>query len=551
MIYIERTIEIKKNNAKIEEPIILYKGDRNIEIQFTIENNPFKYRSGVDLTYGQLVIKRPEADPIFSDVAKLSNSKVLFVVSGDMIDDLTELGNYDFQIRLINSDKTSRGTLPPVFAGIIIKAPVCEEEGVNYSVAGYAKAATGEVLDVFDDEGNYIKTTWSNGDIITDSKLNKIEDALYEINNDDVDLSGYATETYVNDAIDNIDIPEVDLSNYYTETEINGLLSGKADKNHIHDNYANKEHTHDGYLTAIPNEYITETELNSKGYLTEHQSLEGYATKDHTHNEYITETELNSKGYATETFVTNKIAEAQLDGGDMDLSDYATKTYVDEAIETIELTPGPQGEKGDTGAAFTYDMFTPEQLEALRGPKGEQGVQGEQGPKGDTGEQGPPGEKGADGAQGIQGNRGNSVLKITSTPENYNGGVVPNSTHKIPLDTVLSEAKVDSVQVGDTILSGCYTYLVSTIYYNNAYLKSEVSIQGPQGVQGIQGPKGDTGEQGPQGEQGIQGPQGEPGIPGPKGDKGDSILTIAVLTQSEYDALETKDDNTFYAIKES
>lgn len=273
MIYIERTIEIKKNNAKIEEPIILYKGDRNIEIQFTIENNPFKYRSGVDLTYGQLVIKRPEADPIFSDVAKLSNSKVLFVVTGDMIDDLTELGNYDFQIRLINSDKTSRGTLPPVFAGIIIKAPVCEEEGVNYSVAGYSKAATGEVLDVFDDEGNYIKTTWSNGDIITDSKLNKIEDALYEINNDDVDLSGYAT----------------------------------------------KEHTHTGYLTTVPSEYITEAELNSKGYLTEHQSLEGYAT---------------------ETFVTNKIAEAQLDGGDVDLSGYATKTYVDDMLGDIETLLG-------------------------------------------------------------------------------------------------------------------------------------------------------------------------------------------------------------------
>ena len=273
MIYIERTIEIKKNNAKIEEPIILYKGDRNIEIQFTIENNPFKYKSGVDLTYGQLVIKRPEADPIFSDVAKLSNGKVLFVVSGDMIDDLTELGNYDFQIRLINSDKTSRGTLPPVFAGIIIKAPVCEEEGVNYSVVNYSKAFSGETLEVFDENGDYIKTTWISGDIITDSKLNKIEDALYEINNDEVDLSGYAT----------------------------------------------KEHTHTGYLTTVPSEYITETELNSKGYLTEHQSL---------------------KGYATETYVTNKIAEAQLDGGDIDLSSYATKTYVDNMLGDIESLLG-------------------------------------------------------------------------------------------------------------------------------------------------------------------------------------------------------------------
>ena len=180
-----------------------------------------------------------------------------------MIDDLTELGNYDFQIRLINSDKTSRGTLPPVFAGIIIKAPVCEEEGVNYSVVNYSKAATGETLDVFDENGDYIKTTWISGDIITDSRLNKIEDALYEINNDEVDLSGYAT----------------------------------------------KEHTHTGYLTTVPSEYITETELNSKGY-------------------------------ATETFVTNKIAEAQLDGGDVDLSGYATKTYVDDMLGDIETLLG-------------------------------------------------------------------------------------------------------------------------------------------------------------------------------------------------------------------
>ena len=34
------------------------------------------------------------------------------------------------------------------------------------------------------------------------------------------------------------------------------------------------------YLSYIPEEYITETELNAKGYLTEHQDLSAYATKD-------------------------------------------------------------------------------------------------------------------------------------------------------------------------------------------------------------------------------------------------------------------------------
>lgn len=183
MIYIERTINISDNSASIEEPVILYKGDRNIEVQFIINNSPFKYRTGIDLTYGQLVIKRPNTDPIFSEPAKLSSGKVLFVITGEMIDDLIELGDYDFQIRLLNADKTSRATLPPVSAGILIKEPVCEEDGVNYASVNYTKAATGETLDVFDDNGDYIRTDWANGDLITDSKLNKIEAALYEINN--------------------------------------------------------------------------------------------------------------------------------------------------------------------------------------------------------------------------------------------------------------------------------------------------------------------------------------------------------------------------------
>lgn len=38
--------------------------------------------------------------------------------------------------------------------------------------------------------------------------------------------------------------------------------------------------------------------------------------------------------------------------------------------------PGPKGEPGKDGKPFTYDMFTQEQLEALKGPRGEQGPPG-------------------------------------------------------------------------------------------------------------------------------------------------------------------------------
>lgn len=56
-----------------------------------------------------------------------------------------------------------------------------------------------------------------------------------------------------------------------------------------------------GYLTSVPSEYVTETELNAKGYLTQHQDLSGYAKKATTLAGYgITDAaskqELNSYG---------------------------------------------------------------------------------------------------------------------------------------------------------------------------------------------------------------------------------------------------------------
>ena len=214
MIYIERIITIAKGDASMDEQIVLYKGDKNVEIQFTIKNNPFRQKNGLMPTYGQLVINR-EAGPIFSEVAQVINNRVLFIVTGDMIDGIEECGDYNFQIRLFNEDKTSRVTLPPINAGILIEEPICEEEGVNAATVNYSRTTTeeeAEALDVFDEEGNYNKTIWVDGDLITDLRLNKIEDALYEINvksNEEVDLTNYATKD--------------ELTNYATKDDIGDI----------------------------------------------------------------------------------------------------------------------------------------------------------------------------------------------------------------------------------------------------------------------------------------------------------------------------------------
>ena len=71
---------------------------------------------------------------------------------------------------------------------------------------------------------------------------------------------------------------------------------------------------------------------------------------------FITLTQLSQQlnSYYTKSQTDNKIAEeiakAQIGGsGEVDLSAYATKIYVDDEISKIELKEGPQGPKGDKG----------------------------------------------------------------------------------------------------------------------------------------------------------------------------------------------------------
>lgn len=118
----------------------------------------------------------------------------------------------------------------------------------------------------------------------------------------------------------------------------------------------------------------------------------------------------------------------------------STTTPLVEYIDNNAGTPGPKGEKGekgdkgDTGAAFTYDMFTEEQLAALKGEKGDkgdtgaQGIQGVKGEKGDTGAaftydmftaeqlsslKGAKGDKGETGAAGSDGTNAHIVQDLT------------------------------------------------------------------------------------------------------------------------------------------
>lgn len=159
---------------------------------------------------------------------------------------------------------------------------------------------------------------------VSDETVAKAVSDYLKENDITVDLTGYATEKYVDDAIAGIEIPEVDLSAYYTANETDKKI-GDA-------------------ISAIPKVDLTDYAKKS-----EIPSTVGLATVKYV-DEKFSSVDVDLTGYATEDYVNKEIAKAQLSGdGDIDLDGFATEKYVDDAIANISLTPGEKGDKGDPG----------------------------------------------------------------------------------------------------------------------------------------------------------------------------------------------------------
>lgn len=126
----------------------------------------------------------------------------------------------------------------------------------------------------------------------------------------------------------------------------------------------------------------------------------------------------NDSSFATETYVANKIAEASLSGGEVDLSGYVTKgignasqiTFSDGETFQTKLEAGTlKGDKGDQG------------LQGIQGEKGDTGEQGIQGEKGEKGEKGDKGDKGDQGIQGLKGDKGDKGDTGEQGPQGIQG----------------------------------------------------------------------------------------------------------------------------------
>ena len=86
MIYVDRTITVQQGASRIDEPVILYRGDYEVSVRFTIVNQSVKFGSEFNMIdyentpNAQLIILSPTKEAIFSDILRCEEGVATFTI---------------------------------------------------------------------------------------------------------------------------------------------------------------------------------------------------------------------------------------------------------------------------------------------------------------------------------------------------------------------------------------------------------------------------------------------------------------------------------------
>ena len=190
-------------------------------------------------------------------------------------------------------------------------------------------------IKTWDELYELVKQIEENG--VSDEKIAESVQKYLEENDINVDLTGYATEEWVNQQIQNIDIPEVDLSEYAKKSEIPST-EGLATEEYVDDAIDRIQFPDSGEEVHVGAEAPTDDRVK-----------------------IWVDTDAESP-VATKEYVAQKIAEAQMAGADVDLSAYYTKEEVDNTFVPAEEF---QGALEALGTELNETYYTKEQVDEL------------------------------------------------------------------------------------------------------------------------------------------------------------------------------------------
>lgn len=187
MIYKKCIMTINKNNATLDEDIYLFRLDKNIELHFSIVNNRYKFDKSdlnniiaqTNAAYFQIRLYRSDEIKYTFAIQPTQDGVAVLTITDDLINDPIEVGEYDFQISLLDADKTSMISMPIVKQQLHVSEPLVDNQAImGRAVLGLSSLASGEIKNAFDSEGNYIREIHNDGDILSAQLVNKFEEAL-------------------------------------------------------------------------------------------------------------------------------------------------------------------------------------------------------------------------------------------------------------------------------------------------------------------------------------------------------------------------------------
>lgn len=187
MIYKKCIMTINKNNATLDEDIYLFRLDKNIELHFSIVNNRYKFDKSdlnniiaqTNAAYFQIRLYRSDEIKYTFTIQPTQDGVAVLTITDDLINDPIEVGEYDFQISLLDADKTSMISMPIVTKQLHVCEPLVDNQAImGRAVLGLSSLASGEIKNAFDSEGNYIREIHNDGDILSAQLVNKFEEAL-------------------------------------------------------------------------------------------------------------------------------------------------------------------------------------------------------------------------------------------------------------------------------------------------------------------------------------------------------------------------------------
>ena len=180
MISRDLTLTITDKSVSLDKSIVLYRYDRGIRLNIKLESET--YDLAKEITQARAIVLRPNKKVSATITRDIVDGVFKLDIDDTWTDHLGEVGTYQIQLQLY-TDKPDDECITIAPFTFEVKNPigVPTDSRAYVNIATVNNYSTGDSTDVPVgdlENGQYLKTSWIGGDLITAGKLNKVETAL-------------------------------------------------------------------------------------------------------------------------------------------------------------------------------------------------------------------------------------------------------------------------------------------------------------------------------------------------------------------------------------